>query len=114
MNAPIAGKDVTKLVAGFYRGIGLDAGPILARSDLYEHGGKNPHAFCTDIDRASPPLNIGPNQEWLGTMPHELGHGGTTMWTACSPFRARTTTRLTEGARCSSAPATARSPGWAC
>jgi peptidyl-dipeptidase A len=78
MNAPLAGKDVTKLVAGFYRGIGLDAGPILARSDLYEHGGKNPHAFCTDIDRKGDVralLNIKPNQEWLGTTLHELGHG---------------------------------------
>jgi peptidyl-dipeptidase A len=78
MNAPLAGKDLTKLVAGFYRGIGLDADPILARSDLYEHSGKNPHAFCTDIDRKGDVralLNIEANQEWLGTTLHELGHG---------------------------------------
>jgi len=78
MNAPLAGKDLTKLVAGFYRGIGLDADPVLAKSDLYEHKGKNPHAFCTDIDRKGDVralLNIKPNQEWLGTTLHELGHG---------------------------------------
>jgi peptidyl-dipeptidase A len=78
MNAPLAGKDLTTLVAGFYRGIGLDVDPILARSDLYEHSGKNPHAFCTDIDRKGDVralLNIRPNQEWFGTTLHELGHG---------------------------------------
>lgn len=78
MDKPLAGKDIPKLVAGFYRGIGLDADPVLARSDLYEHKGKNPHAFCSDIDRKGDVralLNIQPNQEWLGTTLHELGHG---------------------------------------
>ena len=78
MDAPLAGKDIGKLVASFYRGIGLDAEPILARSDLYEHKGKNPHAFSQDIDRNGDVralLNIKPNQTWLGTTPHELGHG---------------------------------------
>jgi peptidyl-dipeptidase A len=78
MDAPLAGRDIAKLAAGFYRGIGLDADPVLARSDLYEHKGKNPHAFSTDIDRKGDVralLNIKPNQEWLGTTLHELGHG---------------------------------------
>jgi peptidyl-dipeptidase A len=78
MDAPLAGKDIAKLVAGFYRGIALDADPVLARSDLFEHKGKNPHAFCSDIDRKGDVralLNIQPNQEWLGTTLHELGHG---------------------------------------
>lgn len=78
MDAPLAGRDLAKLVAGFYRGIGLDADPVLAKSDLYEHEGKNPHAFCTDIDRKGDVralLNLKPNQSWLGTTLHELGHG---------------------------------------
>jgi peptidyl-dipeptidase A len=78
MDAPLAGKDLAKLVAGFYRGIGLDADPVLAKSDLYEHEGKNPHAFCSDIDRKGDVralLNLKPNQSWLGTTLHELGHG---------------------------------------
>ncbi len=78
MDAPLAGKDLAKLVAGFYRGIGLDADPVLAKSDLYEHKGKNPHAFSTDIDRNGDVrvlLNLKPNQTWLGTTLHELGHG---------------------------------------
>ena len=78
MDKPLAGRDIPKLVAGFYRGIGLDADPVLARSDLYEHKGKNPHAFCSDIDRKGDVralLNIKPNQEWFGVTLHELGHG---------------------------------------
>ncbi len=78
MDAPLAGKDLAKLVAGFYRGIGLDADPVLAKSDLYEHEGKNPHAFSTDIDRKGDVralLNLKPTQSWLGTTLHELGHG---------------------------------------
>ncbi|MBZ5588678.1 MAG: M2 family metallopeptidase [Acidobacteriia bacterium] len=78
MDAPVAGKDIGKLVASFYRGIGLDAEPILAKSDLYEHKGKNPHAFSQDIDRNGDVralLNIKPNQTWLGTTLHEIGHG---------------------------------------
>jgi len=50
---------------------------VLARSDLYERPGKNPHAFCTDIDREGDVrvlANIEPTREWQGTMLHELGH----------------------------------------
>ena len=78
MDAPVAGKDLGTFVASVYRGIGLDADPILAKSDLYEHKGKNPHAFCQDIDRNGDVralLNIKPNQSWLGTTLHEIGHG---------------------------------------
>jgi len=77
-DAPLAGKQIGPLVAAFYRGIGLNADPILARSDLLEHKGKNPHAFCQDMDHNGDVralLNIKPNQAWLGTTLHELGHG---------------------------------------
>ena len=50
----------------------------IRRSDLYEKPGKNPHAFCTDIDREGDVrvlCNIVPGREWLATMLHELGHG---------------------------------------
>ena len=50
---------------------------MLARSDLYEKTGKSPHAFCTDIDREGDVrvlANIVPNEYWMGTMLHELGH----------------------------------------
>lgn len=75
---PLAGKDIAKEAGRFYKGIGLDADAIIARSDLYERPGKYPHAFCTDIDRRGDVrslMNIKPNQSWLDTALHELGHG---------------------------------------
>ena len=59
------------------RGIGLPIDDVIARSDLYEKPGKSPHAFCTDIDREGDVrvlANIVPNEYWMGTMLHELGH----------------------------------------
>jgi peptidyl-dipeptidase A len=50
---------------------------VLAQSDLYEKKGKSPHAFCIDIDREGDVrvlANIVPNELWMGTMLHELGH----------------------------------------
>lgn len=78
LDSPLKDKDLVALVASFYQGIGLDPQPILARSDLFERPGKNPHAFCTDIDRQGDVrvlANVKPNQYWLDTMLHELGHG---------------------------------------
>ena len=48
------------------------------RSDLYEKPGKNPHAFCTDIDRLGDVrivCNLKDNEQWMETTLHELGHG---------------------------------------
>jgi len=70
-------KDVKELAAGFYAGIGLDVESVLAKSDLYEREGKNPHAFCTDIDREGDVrilCNIKNNESWMETTLHELGH----------------------------------------
>jgi peptidyl-dipeptidase A len=69
--------DVLDLCRRFYTGIGLPIDEVLARSDLYEKAGKNPSASCTDIDRAGDVrvlANVVPNEEWMGTMLHELGH----------------------------------------
>ncbi|HEX2970373.1 MAG TPA: M2 family metallopeptidase [Bacteroidales bacterium] len=71
-------QDPVKLVSTFYAGIGLDAEPVLSKSDLYEKPGKNQHAFCTDIDRAGDVralTNIRPDSYWMNTILHELGHG---------------------------------------
>ena len=70
-------KDVKELAAEFYAGIGLPVESILAKSDLYEREGKNPHAFCTDIDREGDVrilCNIKNNESWMETTLHELGH----------------------------------------
>lgn len=69
--------DILKACRQFYAGIGLPIDDVLARSDLYEKSGKSPHAFCTDIDREGDVRvlgNIVPNEYWMATMLHELGH----------------------------------------
>jgi peptidyl-dipeptidase A len=69
--------DILKVCRDFYAGIGLPIDDVLARSDLYEKPGKNPHAFCVDIDRAGDVrvlANVVPDYQWLSTMIHELGH----------------------------------------
>jgi len=73
-----AGKDVRALVQGFYTGIGLETGPILERSDLFARPGKQPHAFCNHMDREGDvrvSANLESNEQWTGTLLHELGHG---------------------------------------
>lgn len=73
-----AGKEIRGLAAQFYRSIGLPIDSILVRSDLYEREGKNPHAFCTDIDRAGDVrilCNLNDSERWMETMLHEAGHG---------------------------------------
>jgi len=70
-------KDIKELATRFYAGIGLPVEPILANSDLYEREGKNPHAFCTDIDRQGDVrilCNLKNNESWMETILHELGH----------------------------------------
>jgi peptidyl-dipeptidase A len=69
--------DILKACREFYDGIGLPVDDVLRRSDLYEKPGKNPHAFCNDIDREGDVrvlANIVPGEQWLSTMLHELGH----------------------------------------
>ena len=70
-------KDIKELGASFYAGIGLDVESVLAKSDLYEREGKNPHAFSTDIDKEGDVrilCNLKNNETWMETLLHELGH----------------------------------------
>lgn len=70
-------RNVKELAAQFFAGIGLPVESILANSDLYEREGKNPHAFCTDIDREGDVrilCNLRNNESWMETILHELGH----------------------------------------
>ncbi len=69
--------DILELCRKFYGSIGLPIDDVIERSDLYEKPGKSPHAFCTDIDREGDVrvlANIVPNERWMSTMLHELGH----------------------------------------
>jgi len=68
-------KDIKELAVEFYAGIGLPVESILVNSDLYEREGKNPHAFCTDIDRQGDVrilCNLKNNESWMETILHEF------------------------------------------
>jgi len=72
-----AGHDVVELCRDYYAGIGLPVDDILARSDLYDKPGKNPHAFAEDIDRHGDVrilANVANDERWVETTLHELGH----------------------------------------
>jgi peptidyl-dipeptidase A len=69
--------NVRELTEEFFDGVGLSVESILENSDLYDRQGKNPHAFCTDIDREGDVrilCNIKNNEQWMETMLHECGH----------------------------------------
>ena len=69
--------DIKELARQFYASINLPVEDILKNSDLYEKEGKNPHAFCTDIDREGDVrilCNLKNNEGWMETILHELGH----------------------------------------
>jgi peptidyl-dipeptidase A len=77
LDAPYARADLIKLTRDFYAGIGLPVDSVIARSDLYERKGKNPHAFCTDIDREGDVRvlgNVVNKERWMATLLHEFGH----------------------------------------
>ncbi len=77
LSGPFANADILQICREFYDGIGLTIDDVIERSDLYEKPKKSPHAFCTDIDREGDVrvlANIVPNEYWMGTMLHELGH----------------------------------------
>ena len=77
LDQPYAKADLQDVCKRFYAGIGLPIDEVLPRSDLYKKKGKSQHAFCTDIDREGDVrvlANIEPNEQWMGTMLHELGH----------------------------------------
>jgi len=72
------GKNLEQLTSDFYKSIGLDVSKIMANSDLYEKPRKNQHAYCIDIDQNGDIrvlANISDNEQWMGTMLHEFGHG---------------------------------------
>ncbi|MGQ0824318.1 MAG: hypothetical protein ACT4OX_04665 [Actinomycetota bacterium] len=73
-----ADADLPALTERTFAGLGLDVGPILARSDLTPRPAKNQHAFCVDVDRSGDVRvlsNNVPSERWAETMLHECGHG---------------------------------------
>ncbi len=77
LDTPFKGRDVVRLSREFFRRIGLAADDVLENSDLYEKKDKEQHAYCIDIDRRGDVrvlANVRDNEQWMGTMLHELGH----------------------------------------
>ncbi len=77
LDEPFKRADLRKIILKFYSGIGLPVDRVLSNSDLDEHPGKSPHAFCTDIDRAGDVrvlANIQQDNRWASTLLHEFGH----------------------------------------
>jgi peptidyl-dipeptidase A len=72
-----ASRSIEDLAVRTYDGFGLDTRDVLARSDLYARPGKDQHAFCIHIYRRGDVrilVNIEPDERWMETTLHELGH----------------------------------------
>ncbi len=72
-----ADKSIEALSAGYFGAVGFDVSDLLRRADLYERPGKSQHAFCMAVDRRDDIrvlCNLKSNENWMGTMLHELGH----------------------------------------
>ncbi|ADU28791.1 M2 family metallopeptidase [Evansella cellulosilytica] len=70
-------EDLNKLTADTFSAMGIPIDDLYAKSDLLPREGKNPTAFCTDMDREGDTrvlCNNEPNAYWMGTMLHEFGH----------------------------------------
>jgi peptidyl-dipeptidase A len=77
LDAPYKKADLIQKASEFYEGIELPIKDVIAHSDLHEKKGKNPHAFCTDIDRSGDVrvlANVVNNEQWMSTLLHEFGH----------------------------------------
>ncbi|MBA3957091.1 MAG: M2 family metallopeptidase [Parachlamydiaceae bacterium] len=69
--------DISAAAVSYYKKMGIDITPVLKRSDMYERPGKNQHAFCVSMDRASDVRtlnNVTQSIKWTETVLHEFGH----------------------------------------
>jgi peptidyl-dipeptidase A len=98
-----ASRDPEEIALSFHEGIGLPLGEVLARSDLREREGKDPHAYCIHVDRSGDVrilCNLRPTARCMGTLLHECGHAAYEKYLAADlPFTLRTAahTLVTEG-----------------
>jgi peptidyl-dipeptidase A len=69
--------NIPEIAQSFYLSARIPVNDILDRSDLFERDGKNQHAYSFCLDRKQDIrilCNIVPNERWMETMLHELGH----------------------------------------
>jgi len=77
LDGTFANQDLVTLATRFFAALGLDPRRLLGLADLFERPGKSQHAFCMCVDRAREIrvlCNLRPNEKWMGTLLHELGH----------------------------------------
>lgn len=77
LDALYKGRDIQKMTAEYFAGVGLPVDDILARSDLFDREGKYPHAYGMDVDRNGDVrvlANVQDTERWMETLLHEVGH----------------------------------------
>lgn len=70
-------KDILQLTTDTFAAMGIEIDDLYEKSDLFPREGKNPTAFCTDIDRKGDVrvlCNIEKDNYWMETNLHEFGH----------------------------------------
>lgn len=73
----LKGKDIEKLTADTFAAMNIPIEDLYEKSDMNPRPGKNPTAFCMDMDRNGDTrvlCNNEANAYWMGTMLHEFGH----------------------------------------
>ncbi|WP_223700440.1 M2 family metallopeptidase [Sutcliffiella deserti] len=78
------GEDLEKLTADTFDSMDMPIEGLYASSDLNPRTGKNPTAFCMDMDRMGDIrvlCNLEDNTYWMGTMLHEFGHAAYNKYT---------------------------------
>lgn len=77
LDAYFAGRPLEEVAERFFGAVGFEIRDLLGRADLYEKPGKSQHAFCMSVDRRDDIrvlCNLRPNEYWMATLLHELGH----------------------------------------
>ncbi|QOR67747.1 M2 family metallopeptidase [Cytobacillus suaedae] len=78
------GKDIVELTSATFYSMGIDIKDLYEKSDLYPREGKNPTAFCLDVDRKGDIrvlCNLTSTSYWMATNLHEFGHAAYNKYT---------------------------------
>lgn len=78
------GKDIVELTSETFDSMGIDVKDLYEKSDLYPREGKNPTAFCLDVDREGDIrvlCNLTPSSYWMAVNLHEFGHAAYNKYT---------------------------------
>jgi oligoendopeptidase F len=89
-----AEKDLLAITTDTFSSMGIEIDDLYAKSDLFPREGKNPTAFCADIDRGNDVrvlCNLIEDAYWMETNLHEFGHAAYFKYVDANlPFALRT------------------------